>query len=599
MHQRTTAKAKIKIKYGHQLLFFRADDNLTIKGNHLKNNSISLMFISISLLLMSFIVNSETILINEMLLKSPSPSNCAAVELAEQSWALSNANNLSGRKRFCLRKSIMIAANQQTLKTSLSLTLLGASSIYWDGKLIGENGRVANNQQEEISGLVDYVISVPQALLTPGKHQISIDVSTFNLTQTQSNFLTLRIVETKHAQAFFKRHTVVASLFLGGLFVISLLFQFFYWLYQKRTIYQLFSLLCLLSTLLLFTEESRFIFGYRYHLHLPRLQLMLFFSYIICLLLPFYYLIYYQLNNKFRWCLFNILVLTGLTVWILMNHFTVNITLLFFFTLIVITTINIIALSKNKKNAISHFLIVVSVLSLFTLFPNTPYTDFFSITSIALVLIFTLVLVVLASFIREMKENKTQSLASIRLEAELLKRNMQPHFLTNSLMLVIELIESQPKQAEQFVYALADELKMLVKFSELSEVSLSQEILLCRRHIEIMSYRYQTQFNFEVQGSVDGIFIPPAIIHSQIENSFTHNHIANNSTCTLVVHNDGKNVELILKSPLAKKINVTGLGMGERYIHSRLAEKFGDNYQYTSKEQNNFWLNIINFSCQR
>src|SRR5690606_16231108 len=112
------------------------------------------------------------------------------------------------------------------------------------------------------------------------------------------------------------------------------------------------------------------------------------------------------------------------------------------------------------------------------------------------------------------------------MEAKLLRKNLEPHFLMNSLTLAIEWIEQAPASASAFVKALAEELGMLVAYSDKKLISLDEEILLCKRHLEIMGFRYLASYTLKVSGSTEGVLLPPAVIHTQIENAFSHNRFA-------------------------------------------------------------------------
>jgi LytS/YehU family sensor histidine kinase len=276
---------------------------------------------------------------------------------------------------------------------------------------------------------------------------------------------------------------------------------------------------------------------------------------------------------------------------------------MYFSSLLITFVINLMMFNKKRIETLANTIILFFGLIVFTVDPTKFTEDRFALT------LFAIILVMLVSLIQEMKNNRLRSLASIRLEAELLKRNLQPHFLMNSLMLVIEWIEEKPSAAADFVQALAEELRMLVTFSGQSLVTLEEELALCRRHIKIMSYRYDTDYTFNVCALDQSIKIPPAIIHTQIENAFSHNIIPDNAEFTFEVIQYKNQVSLKLTSPFSEidngalastvndKINSksTGVGIGERYIQSRLEECFHNNFSYQSYSENSQWINIIKF----
>jgi len=320
-----------------------------------------------------------------------------------------------------------------------------------------------------------------------------------------------------------------------------------------------------------------------------RLNLMLVFTFIVSMVLPLFYLVYYRFRHKRIWFSITGALILLTAAYVIKSNFISNINILLFFSLTITLVINLLALKWKRKNTGPSLFIILIVLAVFSNFANSSYISFLTITSIPIVL------VMLISLIQEMKVNRAQSIAAVRLESELLKRNLQPHFLMNSLMLVIELIEQRPDAAPIFVQALAEEMKILIKFSSLSEVSLEEEITLCRRHIEIMAYRYNADYLLDIRGDTEGIIIPPAIIHTQIVNAFSHNYIANDSLFILSIRREGINIELELTSPINIKSKVDSLGIGERYVYSRLKEKFGYDFSYESYSIKSSWVNKITF----
>ena len=57
------------------------------------------------------------------------------------------------------------------------------------------------------------------------------------------------------------------------------------------------------------------------------------------------------------------------------------------------------------------------------------------------------------------RRRQESELRSARLELELLKKHIQPHFLLNSLNSVIAWLEEEPSTAVRLVNALAEELR--------------------------------------------------------------------------------------------------------------------------------------------
>jgi len=81
-----------------------------------------------------------------------------------------------------------------------------------------------------------------------------------------------------------------------------------------------------------------------------------------------------------------------------------------------------------------------------------------------------LIILLTVSLSRQMAEQNRKrqesELRSARLELELLKKHIQPHFLLNSLNSIIAWLEENPQTAVKLVTALAEELRLILQFSK-------------------------------------------------------------------------------------------------------------------------------------
>ena len=169
-------------------------------------------------------------------------------------------------------------------------------------------------------------------------------------------------------------------------------------------------------------------------------------------------------------------------------------------------------------------------------------------------------------------------------------------------MQVQELIDFAPKQASEFVQQLAEEFRALVKMSDKDFVSLEEELKLCRSHLKIMSVRYQQQYKLEVEYTANSeqthacdIHVPSAIIHSQIENCFTHNRITSSQPLTLTISATQKRVTLILSTPIDEATEHKGVGIGEAYIRAKVAQVCQPDWLVHSTAKGNQWVTTYDY----
>lgn len=517
---------------------------------------------------------------------------CTPDLVDEGTWVDISLFDLPQRQAFCVRVALQLPEQVDEQIKLFKLSMLAASEIYWDGVLIGTNGRPGKNRATEIPGKVDLALPIPQALITAGEHQLLISASNHHLQRPlHSIFYYLAVENFDSSDDYAKQHLLTASFFLGGLLLAFLVFQILFWRYNASMSYQLLSALCLLSSLLLIVEKWRIAFGYTYDLHLLRLQLVWVLTWLTCLLLGSYYLFHYQFEKRLRHLA--ILALVLLASGLLPISYDAKSAFLLLIAL-AWALVTLIQAAHSRQPGVWWSLsgmVIVTLLFLFS--PENFLEDRFALAA------YVIVVVALVGVVDEMRLSRAKALLFARMEAELLRKNLQPHFLMNSLTLAIEWIEQAPASASAFVKALAEELGMLVAYSDKKLISLADEILLCKRHLEIMSFRYLASYSFSVFGTTDGIHLPPAVIHTQIENAFSHNRFAKTAEFKLAItKHDGK-VRLELTSPLApsKEPKQFSVGFGQRYIESRLEEAFGSRYEYRGSVAGAVWVSVIEFEA--
>jgi sensor histidine kinase YesM len=448
-----------------------------------------LMMIALALMLLPLVTSADRPL-EKLRIQLGDTPGCGSMALDDTEWAETSFFDIPQLQHFCLRTSINLNAEQAAEIQILKLSMLASSRIYWDGVLIGENGRVGQNKANEIPGLIDFAIPVPRELITAGEHQISIEASSYHLSERLSSiFYYFALENFQEASAGPLRHIVAAIFFMGSLLIASLFFQALYWIYERRIHHQILSALCLFSVLLLAAEKWRALMGYTYDQHILRLHLVVVLTFITCLLLIIFYLVYYKLKKKSLWV--SMFLAALLTVALASSSYDGKSMLLFLVALLGALGINITALIGKQAGASASFIGMIIVATIFFIEPYGFLEHRFSLAA------FVVVIVAFLSVVNEMKQSRAQALLTVRMEAELLRRNLQPHFLMNSLMLAIEWIEQKPAAASRFVQALAQELGMLVRFSEKKMISLDEEIDLCTTHLKIMADRYDADYSLQ------------------------------------------------------------------------------------------------------
>jgi len=180
-------------------------------------------------------------------------------------------------------------------------------------------------------------------------------------------------------------------------------------------------------------------------------------------------------------------------------------------------------------------------------------------------------------------------LRSQRLELALLKKSIQPHFLMNTLLSIKSWFAEDPRKAEELVDALAEEFRVISRVSSEKEIAIEEEVRLCRVHLEIMGLRRDAVYSLEVEGLDGARRVPPMIFHTLIENGLTHAYEPGENgrfllRCEMTeaevrytMRNDGSRLGQI--ASWAKDRLEEGLGL--RYIKARLEESYPGRWRVT------------------
>ena len=186
-------------------------------------------------------------------------------------------------------------------------------------------------------------------------------------------------------------------------------------------------------------------------------------------------------------------------------------------------------------------------------------------------------------------------LRSAKLESDLLKKNIQPHFIMNTLLSINSWIEEDPKQAQKLIVALSEEFRIVHQFAERKLVSLDEEIELCKKHLELMGLRKDASYELFLKNLPEEEYIPPMIFHTLIENGLSHSFKSNESGQFEISYheydkwkeysicNDGSLIETFSGNQIEE-------GLGLRYIKTRLQESFQDKWQLNYGVFNSKWV---------
>jgi len=109
-------------------------------------------------------------------------------------------------------------------------------------------------------------------------------------------------------------------------------------------------------------------------------------------------------------------------------------------------------------------------------------------------------------------------------ELVMLRAQVNPHFLFNTLNNIKSLITSHPPKAEQSIEKLNNIMNYMLCEASMDSVPLASEIGYINNYLDLQKIRYSTPgfIDFSISGEFTGIKLPPLIFMPFIENAFKH-----------------------------------------------------------------------------
>jgi hypothetical protein len=123
-------------------------------------------------------------------------------------------------------------------------------------------------------------------------------------------------------------------------------------------------------------------------------------------------------------------------------------------------------------------------------------------------------------------ERREMEVKVLAREAELkvLKAQLDPHFLFNSLNSISSLCGSNPSSARTLTTLLAEYLRKSLRFGSAESITLSEELELALSYLAIERIRFGPRLEVEQQIDEDvrGYRVPPLLLQPLVENAVTH-----------------------------------------------------------------------------
>jgi len=229
-------------------------------------------------------------------------------------------------------------------------------------------------------------------------------------------------------------------------------------------------------------------------------------------------------------------------------------------------------------------IIAVTVSTILTLFSHliTGYEEplnsvllinalIFSVSNILLMVIFEAWIYFIESTESKVRtRNLENELSQIRFEV--LKKQINPHFLFNSLNVLSGLIEKDSEKAQKFIDEFSRIYRYVLETIEQPLVKLGDEITFIRSYMYLQQIRYGESLVYTIDLSSDDLqkYLPPLSLQTVLENVIKHNLISVPQPLTITI-SSSKDEVVITNNIQPKMKSVSGTGIGQKNLVKRYA----------------------------
>jgi len=172
---------------------------------------------------------------------------------------------------------------------------------------------------------------------------------------------------------------------------------------------------------------------------------------------------------------------------------------------------------------------------------------------------------------------------------EVLKQQMNPHFMFNSLNVLSGLIGRDTEQAHRFIDEFSNIYRYVVDTIEQPVVSLKEELDFARSYLHLQQTRYgeHLHYTIDIPGELLVTYLPPLSLQLVLENACKHNLISPEQPLNIeIFQQDGR---LVIRNNLQPKISsVVSRGLGQKNILKR--------YEQVSDEAPEFWMETEHYT---
>lgn len=189
-----------------------------------------------------------------------------------------------------------------------------------------------------------------------------------------------------------------------------------------------------------------------------------------------------------------------------------------------------------------------------------------------------------------------------RAELGLLKMQLQPHFLFNTLNAISEQVHADPESAERMITQLSELLRHTIRSGNAHEISLREELALLERYLGIQRARFAGRLSAAIEvenenGLMESL-VPNLVLQPLVENAIQHGIAprASGGSVTVAARRDVPGERLVLEvrddgiglesaKERRRERSTMHEGVGIANTVARLRQLYGDGFTFALQDR--------------
>lgn len=188
-----------------------------------------------------------------------------------------------------------------------------------------------------------------------------------------------------------------------------------------------------------------------------------------------------------------------------------------------------------------------------------------------------------------MMKQKEAEKQYLRGELALLRSQINPKFLSNSLSHIKSLVEKQPQKAITSIENLSEILSYMLYETSSGKVLLEEEINYVSNYLNIQKERFKPGYiEFDIEGEISQVKVPPLLFLPFLEHVFSTVGDSSSEGIVIKINLTPNNLELVINYNTANnKLPNTDDTFSINSLNKLLNIEFGKNYSLDSRRINN------------